>query len=222
MGRHRADRRRTTGCWTPATSSVGSSRRRRGRTRSCACRWRSVERAAAAGCASAGGVSGAAGNGVSRMLLSDGPFEAKIRPAGVRDDCRGCWARRTVRHGRSPAPGHRRENRGASEHQQQSQPGVGGRWEAPGPVAQRACRWQSSFPYVVVAEPDDGGDSFAGSSRCRRSCWPTVAWRWWWATAPTPTSGGCRTPRTMRPTSRPRSAGSGSRSPPSWMPTGWR
>ena len=27
------------------------------------------------------------------------------------------------------------------------------------------------------------------SSRCRRSCGPMAAWRWWWATAPTPTLG---------------------------------
>ena len=46
----------TPGRWTLATSSAGSSRRRRRRTASCLWRWRSVERAAAAGGASAGGI----------------------------------------------------------------------------------------------------------------------------------------------------------------------
>ena len=53
--------RRIAGCWTPAPSSAGSSRR--GRTTSCAWRWRRVEHAPAAGGASAGGVSGASGDG---------------------------------------------------------------------------------------------------------------------------------------------------------------
>ena len=54
--------RRTQSDEEPATSSVGSSRRPRER-RTCAWRWRRVERAPAAGGAFAGGVSGAAGDG---------------------------------------------------------------------------------------------------------------------------------------------------------------
>ena len=54
--------RRTAGRWTPATSSAGLSRWRQGRTTWCAWRWRSVERAPAAGGASAG-VSGTSGDG---------------------------------------------------------------------------------------------------------------------------------------------------------------
>ena len=48
--------------WTQATFSAGWSRLRE-RTILCAWRWRSGERAAATGCASAGGVSGASGDG---------------------------------------------------------------------------------------------------------------------------------------------------------------
>ena len=44
---------------------------------------------------------------------------------------------------------------------------------------------------------------FVGMRRRRRPL-PPVGWRWWSATARTPTSGGCRTRRTTRPTRRRR------------------